>query len=176
MLQLSGAPFPPNGFLGDSAYRMAEVVRMAETWTFPDLAYEHLHAFNPPLVPWLTARAAGLLDLAPNEAVKLLTVATAGVVVVAGGLAWRLVTDRGTAVVLGLAPLVWSEWYNSAAWLATVLVVPWWLWLLRTCRPPVVLAPETPAQAGRSGRQNGGALSGLVGGRGAGGAWPGACW
>lgn len=124
---LHGTPFPAGGLGLGAALRTPAVVRFAADWRNADFTYEGLPAFYPPLLPWVTGRAAAVLDLAPYHALKLASIAAAFFVPLVTYLLWRRLVTPAVAALISLATLAVPNFIQSDSWLALFVIVPWWL-------------------------------------------------
>jgi galactan 5-O-arabinofuranosyltransferase len=128
--QLSGTPFLP--FNGDLTFRMAAATRFAHTWHLSDYGYRGLPAAYPPLLPWLTGRAAAVVHTPGWMALKAASYAALAVMPPAAYCLWRrLLAPIPAALVAGSSVVIYVG-YQPEEWLAVAVFVPWLLLVLAT--------------------------------------------
>lgn len=124
---LHGTPFPPGGLGRAAAFRTPAVARFTADWRNADFTYEGLPSFYPPLMTWVTGRAAAVLDLAPYHALKIASIAVAFLVPIMAYVLWRRVVAPPAAALISVAAVALPNVFQPDAWMALFVIVPWWL-------------------------------------------------
>jgi galactan 5-O-arabinofuranosyltransferase len=129
-VELSGTPFLPFG--RDVTFRMAAATRFAHTWRVVDYSYRGLPAAYPPLLPWLTGRAAALVHTPGWRALKAASYAALALIGPMSYPLWRRILPVMPAAVVSSSAVVAFLAYRPEEWLAAAVVLPWLFVVLET--------------------------------------------
>ncbi|HET7327791.1 MAG TPA: arabinofuranosyltransferase [Nocardioidaceae bacterium] len=125
---LSDTPWGLYGLFGDQSFRTEAVTRFTQTIVNADYAYADLPGHYPPLIPWLEARAAVLLDRPGWQLVKVGQVVLSAAAPVLAYALWCRVSGRAmAAAVVAVTTLFVADPYKIDQWLVLALLLPWWL-------------------------------------------------
>lgn len=139
---LRGTPYGLGGLWDiDQAFRMQAATRFADTWLSADYFYKGLHAYYPPVFPWLEGRAAALFGVPGWHMIKVAEIVGAFVAPLLAYLLWKRIVPNRLAAFMTVATLTTGMVvYEPYALVILVTVVPWWLHAIHGVRRPDVRA------------------------------------
>ncbi|HEX8545316.1 MAG TPA: arabinofuranosyltransferase, partial [Cytophagaceae bacterium] len=103
---------------------------------FSDGFYKDLPNFYPPLYYYLLSVCANLLNDQPYKYLKYgMALAAFSIPFITFKL-WRNIVNSNTALILSFSILVYQDWHKTAAWIALVLAIPFWLYFVERVLSP----------------------------------------
>ena len=134
---LHGTRWGFSALYSDAGFRTQAVTRFADSPALADYSYRGLPTYYPPLLPWVEGRVAALLGVPGWTVMKPAELLACLLVPIASWVLWRRVISEPVAAWLtagvALATMLPTK---PDEWLVLVLVVPWWLEVVRGVRSP----------------------------------------
>ena len=131
-LALHGTRWNFDALYSDAGFRTEAATRFADSAALDDYGYRGLPTYYPPALPWLQGRVADIFGVPAWEVMKPVTLGFAFAVPLLAYVAWRRVLpEPWAAVMVSVLAFATADLVKPDEWLVLMVVVPWWLELVR---------------------------------------------